>query len=143
MTFVATRSGVPANRSGCPKNASATERIDPFRAVAGITDFLVTSPGAEEEKKEVVRLSPGQEEELTKISEKMMKVGFEFTVRLVVKAHDQISSESLMNDVIASFKQFTTAHLNSFIKGENGERNSVDLLNDYKARYLNFICKIF
>ncbi len=78
--------------------------------------FVSAFDTAEEGKvsKEVVKLAPGQEEELSKIEEKMLKVGFEFSIRVVSKAGNQMRSEQILRDIIASFKQFTTAHLNNF-----------------------------
>ena len=66
-------------------------------------------------QKEVVKLSPGQEEELKEIENKMLKVGWEFKIRVVTKSDTQLRSEQMLRDVVASFKQFTTAHLNNFI----------------------------
>ena len=80
--------------------------------------------------KEVVKLAPGQEEELSKIEEKMLKVGFEFAIRVVAKAENQMRSEQILRDVVASFKQFTTAHLNNFT-------NTSDLV-DAKKIYEDF-----
>lgn len=111
-----------------------------FAAVLGVVgDLFATTPSVSEggPKKEVVKLAPGQEAELEMIGEKMTKVGFEFTIRIVAKAHDQYSAEGLLNDVIASFKQFTTAHLNSFAKSQAEGKNSVDIMNEYKRRFLN------
>jgi hypothetical protein len=89
-----------------------------FKLVAkvfqGVGKALSTSSEEGGVKKEVVRLAPGQEEELTEIENKMLKVGFEFVIRVVTKAEDQIRSEQILRDSVASFKQFTTAHLNSF-----------------------------
>ncbi len=80
--------------------------------------------------KDIVKLAPGQDEELSKIEEKMLKVGFEFVIRVVAKSEDKIRSEQIMRDVVASFKQFTTAHLNSFV--------SVSDSIDSKEEYGNF-----
>lgn len=65
--------------------------------------------------KEVVKLAPGQEEELAQIENKMLKVGFEVKIRIVAKALENVRSEQILQDVVASFKQFTTAHLNSLV----------------------------
>lgn len=80
----------------------------------GVGKALSTSSEEGGVKKEVVKLAPGQEEELTEIENKMLKVGFEFVIRVVTKAENQIRSEQILRDSVASFKQFTTAHLNSF-----------------------------
>ena len=84
----------------------------------GIGDALNTDPDVKPAAKEIVKLLPGQEEELSEISNKMLKVGFEFKIRVITKAEDQFRSEQLLRDVVASFKQFTTAHLNNLVYAE-------------------------
>lgn len=86
-------------------------------------------------QKEVVKLSPGQEEELSEIENKMLKVGFEIKVRVVTKAGTQMRSEQILRDVVASFKQFTTAHLNNFIHAKP-EKTGKEMYEDYMRRYL-------
>ncbi|HVX92573.1 MAG TPA: hypothetical protein VHA74_00475, partial [Candidatus Dojkabacteria bacterium] len=82
--------------------------------VSGIGKALQTD-GTKSPAKEVVRLQPGQQEELTQVETKMLKLGFEVVFRVVTKSPDQIRSEQILRDIVASFKQFTTAHLNSLI----------------------------
>lgn len=86
-------------------------------------------------QKEVVKLLPGQEEELAEIETKMLKVGFEFKIRVVTKADNKIRSEQMLRDVIASFKQFTTAHLNNFIHALP-EKSGKEIYDDYTRRYI-------
>jgi hypothetical protein len=97
---------------------------------------LTTSSEDGSSKKEVVRLAPGQEEELTQIENKMLKVGFEFVIRIVTKAEDQVRSEQILRDSVASFKQFTTAHLNSFSYSLE-ERDAKEIYSDYVRRTLS------
>lgn len=85
--------------------------------------------------KEVVKLAPGQDEELKQIQEKMLKVGFEMSIRVVSRAGDQFTSEQILRDVVASFKQFTTAHLNGFVPTELN-RTGEEIYKDYVTRYL-------
>lgn len=110
-----------------------------FKKVAklfeAIGKTLTTSSEDEGYKKEVVRLAPGQEEELTQIENKMLKVGFEFVIRVITKAEDQIRSEQILRDSVASFKQFTTAHLNSFSYSLE-ERDAKEIYTDYINRRL-------
>ncbi|HKM20395.1 MAG TPA: type IV secretion system DNA-binding domain-containing protein [Candidatus Dojkabacteria bacterium] len=84
-------------------------------------------------QKEIVKLLPGQEEELSEIANKMLKVGFEFKIRVVTKAEDQFRSEQLLRDVIASFKQFTTAHLNNLVYAKPG-KDGKEMYEDYLKR---------
>jgi hypothetical protein len=65
----------------------------------------------------------------------MLKVGFEFVIRIVTKAEDQIRSEQILRDSVASFKQFTTAHLNSFSYSLE-ERDAKEIYTDYINRRL-------
>ncbi len=87
-------------------------------------------------QKEVVKLQPGQEEELSEIETKMLKVGFEFKVRVVTKADTQVRSEQILRDIVASFKQFTTAHLNNFIH-ILPEKTGKELYEDYVNRHIS------
>lgn len=88
------------------------------------------------DQKPVVKLLPGQEEELRQISQKMTEVGFEVCIRVVSKAPNAERSKQLMQNVIASFKQFTTANLNSFMKSEM-EKNGAQVYDEYVRRYLD------
>ncbi len=87
------------------------------------------------QRKEVVKLEPGQQEELSEIELKMLKLGFEFRVRIITKAETQIESEQILRDIIASFKQFTTAHLNTFIHSKP-EKTGKEIYEEYIKRYL-------
>lgn len=98
----------------------------------------LSNMGSEKEpqRKEVVKLQPGQEEELSEIENKMLKLGFEFCVRVVTKAPSQIESEQILRDVLASFKQFTTAHLNNFVHSDP-TKTGKEIYSDYSKRYLS------
>lgn len=103
--------------------------------VSGIGKTLSESSSGVKEHKEVVKLLPGQEEELAEIENKMLKVGFEFKIRVVTKAETQLRSEQILRDVVASFKQFTTAHLNNFIH-VSPEKTGKEIYEDYIRRHL-------
>lgn len=111
-----------------------------FKIVAkifqGVGKALTTSSEDEGGKKEIVKLAPGQEEELAEIENKMLKVGFEFVIRIVTKAENQIRSEQILRDSVASFKQFTTAHLNSF-SYSLVQRDAKDIYTDFISRKLD------
>lgn len=102
--------------------------------VKGMGKALTESSDSKNQK-EVVKLLPGQEEELSEIENKMLKVGFEFKVRVVAKADTQIRSEQMLRDVVASFKQFTTAHLNNFVH-ILPEKTGKEVYDDYIKRYI-------
>jgi hypothetical protein len=105
------------------------------KVFAAVGKALSSSSDDSGSKKEIVRLAPGQEEELSQIETKMLKVGFEFVIRVVTKAEDQIRSEQILRDSVASFKQFTTAHLNSFSYSLE-ERDAKDIYTDFVKRRL-------
>lgn len=100
----------------------------------GVGETLSNANG-EAQKKEVIKLEPGQDEELREIELKMLKLGFEFKIRVITKASTVIESEQILRDIVASFKQFTTAHLNAFIHSKPSKTGK-ELYLDYKGRYL-------
>ncbi|MHC1716969.1 MAG: type IV secretory system conjugative DNA transfer family protein [Candidatus Dojkabacteria bacterium] len=104
------------------------------KLLTGMGKVLTESPDSKPQK-EVVKLEPGQEEELSEIENKMLKLGFEFKIRVVAKAESQIRSEQMLRDVVASFKQFTTAHLNNFIHA-TPKKSGKELFDDYINRYM-------
>jgi hypothetical protein len=87
-------------------------------------------------KKEVVKLEPGQEEELKEIETKMLKLGFEVKIRVVTKARSQLKSEQILRDITASFKQFTTAHLNNFVHSKP-TKTGKEIYNEYLRRQMS------
>ncbi|MFA5633818.1 MAG: type IV secretion system DNA-binding domain-containing protein [Candidatus Dojkabacteria bacterium] len=101
----------------------------------GIGSALAESPTSKVQK-EIVKLSPGQEEELKEIEKKMLKVGFEFRIRVVTKADTQLRSEQILRDMVASFKQFTTAHLNNFVHIVP-EKSGKEIYEDYLKRHIS------
>jgi len=112
-----------------------------FNIIAKLTSLIATigknlsyseSQGA---KKEVVKLEPGQEEELSEIETKMLKLGFEVRVRIVTKAGTQERSEQILRDMMASFKQFTTAHLNNFVHAVP-QKTGKEIYEDYIKRFM-------
>jgi hypothetical protein len=122
--------------------AAIREGKDPYRGgfwekvsklLAGLGKAMSTDDSVT--RKESVRLEPGQEEELSEIENKMLKLGFEFCIRVVTKAPTQIKSEQILRDIVASFKQFTTAHLNSLVHSAP-QTDGKQIYNDYIYRYL-------
>lgn len=86
--------------------------------------------------KEVVKLAPGQQEELNQVELKMMKLGFEVGIRVISKSTDRVRSEQILRDLVASFKQFTTAHLNSFVNA-SGNKSAQQIYEEYIKRTLD------
>lgn len=80
-----------------------------------------------------VRLSAGQELELKAIENKLTKIGFETKVRILAAAPEMSDAKERISAVAASFKQFSTANLNSFVAGPidpNGRRH----LGEFRSR---------
>ena len=127
---------ITAIRAG--KNPYGDSIVDKITALFSDIGSNLSSMGSEGEpkRKEVVKLEPGQEEELSEIENKMLKLGFEFGVRVVTKAPTQIESEQILRDIVASFKQFTTAHLNTFVHS-TPTKSGQEIYKDYLKRYLS------
>jgi hypothetical protein len=108
-----------------------------FDKLAGIFKNIGKSLSTESTvaKKEVVKLEPGQEEELKEIETKMLKLGFEVKVRVVTKAPTQLRSEQILRDIVASFKQFTTAHLNNFVHSKP-TKTGKEIYDEYTSRHM-------
>lgn len=61
-----------------------------------------------------VRLSAGQELTLKMLENKLSKIGFETKVRLVAVSSSREAADAKLSGLVSSFKQFSTANLNSF-----------------------------
>ncbi len=103
--------------------------------IFGSMGKALTTSSDSKPQKEVVKLEPGQEEELSEIENKILKVGFEFKIRVIAKAPDQLRSEQILRDVVASFKQFTTAHLNNFVHAVP-DKTGKNIYDEYVSRYM-------
>ena len=81
-----------------------------------------------------VRLSAGKELSLKVIENKLSKIGFETKIRLVaVSNNDKESAQARLSGLISSFKQFSTADLNSI--EEDPESPSTDVVvREYQIR---------
>jgi len=80
-----------------------------------------------------VRLSAGQELTLKTIENKLSKIGFETKIRLTTVAHSKEAAETKLSGLISSFKQYSTANVNSF--EADPESPSTDILvKQYQER---------
>lgn len=80
-------------------------------------------------------ISKGLEEELKAIEFKLAKMGFQTLIRLVAVAPTPEQAASHLRSVTASFRQFSTADLNSFVPGET-ILNKTEFLESYQRRSL-------
>ena len=67
-------------------------------------------------KQDMPRLSSGQELDLKMIEDKLTRVGFETIVRVFTAALEPENCSALLRGAAASFRQFSSASLNSFIQ---------------------------
>ncbi|MEA2020402.1 MAG: type IV secretion system DNA-binding domain-containing protein [Patescibacteria group bacterium] len=102
-----------------------------------LTDIptMIFYPGREVEVEEGggVQLTPSQQTEIQAVEEKMSRVGFETAIRLIAIGSTPEKSESLLRSASASFKQFSTANLNSFTRSSVGG-NPDEFLENYRTR---------
>lgn len=109
-----------------------------FTKLAGVVSKIGNAMASDDKgpvKKEVVKLEPGQEEELKEIETKMLKLGFEVKIRVVTKSETQERSEQILRDIAASFKQFTTAHLNNFVHSQP-TKTGKEIYDEYVVRHM-------
>jgi hypothetical protein len=69
-----------------------------------------------------IRLSAGKEIELKSLENKLSKMGFEVKARILATSADPHTAREHVSSVAASFKQFSTANLNSFMANGINER---------------------
>ncbi|MEK7610945.1 MAG: type IV secretion system DNA-binding domain-containing protein [Patescibacteria group bacterium] len=86
-------------------------------------------------RKDKPDISKGMEEELKAIEFKLAKMGFQVLVRLVAVAPTPEEAFSHLRSVTASFRQFSTANLNSFVPGDT-INNKMEFLESYRRRSL-------
>jgi len=65
---------------------------------------------------ESIPLVSGESQELAEIETKNNKVGFQFIIRILAKGSDPVTTQHILEDTEASFKQFQTGQANSLSK---------------------------
>ncbi len=80
-----------------------------------------------------VQITAGQELEVKAIELKLSKMGFETLVRVAIIAPTPEEALGRLRNVTASFRQFSTANLNSFIPGEE-ITDRISFLENYRLR---------
>ena len=99
----------------------------------GVRPGSNAGPPPKEEKR--VQLTPSQDLELTSIEEKLTSMGFEVNIRFVSSGADPDRVKSNLRSLAASFRQFSTAHLNAFQNSGSSETTAV--LDEYRSRTFN------
>jgi len=99
-----------------------------------VTTHVMRGPQPVEEVRPVpVRLSAGQELTLKMIENKLSKIGFETKIRLVAVSTSRESVEARLSGLVSSFKQFSTADLNSLEADPESPSPDV-IVKQYQAR---------
>ena len=80
-----------------------------------------------------VRLSAGQELTLKTIENKLSKIGFETKIRLTTIAHSKEAAETKLAGLVSSFKQYSTANVNSFESDPDSPSSDI-LVKQYQER---------
>ena len=80
-----------------------------------------------------VKLTAGQELQIKAIEEKLTKLGFNTCIRVVVMGEQEELVDTRMRGVLASFRQFSTANLNSF-QGVSVVDKPSEIIKAYKNR---------
>jgi hypothetical protein len=100
--------------------------------------------GKEDSEGKKVTLEAGETGELKEIELKSAKLGFQFIIRILAQSGDQLTSERILEDVEASFKQFETGVYNSISAKKSGSgllstilgRRSQETM-DVRSKYMN------
>ena len=83
-----------------------------------VVTHIIKGPQLVEEPRpgsQYVKLSAGQELTLKILENKLSKIGFETKIRLVAIAKSKAEANGKLSGLISSFKQYSTASMNSFI----------------------------
>jgi hypothetical protein len=104
-----------------------------------------------------IPLESGEQEQTKLIETKSSKAGFQFIIRVLVKAPDKITTSQLTTEVLAAFNQYKTTSLNGIQKRSKPkltfwqrrqqafhetfvgkrEEEKLDLVTKYKTRFLD------
>ena len=83
-----------------------------------VVPYIMKGPQLYEEPRpgsQYVRLSAGQELTLKMLENKLSKIGFETKIRMVAIAKNKAEADGKLSGLISSFKQYSTAIMNSFV----------------------------
>src|SRR4030042_2075179 len=112
--------------------------IDVGKSILSIGGNVMTNimkgPQPYEEPRPVpVRLSAGKELTLKMLENKLAKIGFETKIRLVATSTNREAAAARLSGLVSSFKQFSTADLNSF-EPDPESPNSDVIVKEYQER---------
>ncbi|WKZ30127.1 MAG: DUF87 domain-containing protein [Candidatus Dojkabacteria bacterium] len=82
-----------------------------------------------------VKLEHYQEEEIKKVEMKAEKAGFQCAIRVLVKSEDPNRAIQVFDGIVASFRQYATAHLNTLVL--DGEKSSADVYYAMRQRAIS------
>ncbi|MFC1700242.1 type IV secretory system conjugative DNA transfer family protein [Patescibacteria group bacterium] len=98
-----------------------------------ITGFFTHREREEEDKPSFIpRLNPAEDTQMKSVENKLSRMGFETVIRVVSSASSQERVDSNLRSILASFEQFSTTHLNTFVS--QIEKDKEGALSDYVDR---------
>lgn len=116
--------------------------INPLKIIVSILRFFVEGFTPYDPKAPikpaaptVIKLEHYQEEEIKKVELKAEKPGFQTVIRVLVKSESQERSLQMFDGIVASFRQYATAHLNTLIL--NTAKSSGDVYYEMRQRFIN------
>jgi len=101
-----------------------------------IIESIFTGSGSDqkEEKKndDKKELSGPVQQALKGVEEKITKLGYEATIRIVVVAPNSYEAKAKLEQVVGAYKQFNSINMNAFVSSAvSGDKSAIDL---YKSR---------
>ncbi|TSC93220.1 MAG: hypothetical protein CEN89_230 [Candidatus Berkelbacteria bacterium Licking1014_7] len=78
------------------------------------------------------KLSGPEEEALSAIEQKVVKLGFEAKIRIVASAENEVQARSKLQNAVSAFKQFNATNINGFVAKEI--LTNQDILEKYQQR---------
>lgn len=120
-----------------PKEIAKEISRNIFSHFVEIPHQIVTGPRPYDARKPLapkVQLSSGQELDLKLIDNKLSKMGFEVVIRAVAFSDSKQNAAHQLSSIVASFKQFSTASLNSFAPFKEGLTDA-QLLEKFRKRH--------
>lgn len=84
--------------------------------------------GRTDDEGKKVGLDTGETSEMKEIERKSSKLGFQFCIRILAQAPDELTASQLLEDVEASFRQFQTGQFNSLSTKKSKRRPLAKLL---------------
>ncbi len=120
----------PINNTWQSKSKRYVERVKNSRK-SMISIFASSTDKSKVEK----NFSSLEENEISQIENKVLKVGYIFSIRVISLSNTFDNPKINVSNMIASFKQFTSPHLNHFVEIKNSSKDK-NILSKFQSRYM-------